>query len=548
MVSNSYTDLQYKDATQIAYVKFLNQANENLGPNGNNHYTIEELVRSYVDLDEARRNRELLSPGGKVGKADPIDELKDLIKYSTTIDEGDRDALLNISNDSYNWKFITSRDTNPDTGFYGCCLETTSNPNEKGDLMVAFRGSENMFSSYSNDLHDWVLADLGLIEGKTTLQHHEVDQFTQDLINQGVFDSYSDKEINVAGHSLGGNLAAYFTINAREKYEDVFNRIGLCYNVDGPGFTEEFFMDHEPYVSDACKKIVHYKASFVGNMLKSHVNEDVRYIHVDEDDIDADGIMKYLLRHDTRNWKFNENGSLTFDSEPDATGALFRDISNGIDNMNIESFFFGFSFFAFKWLIGEDMYGSPKVNIFNAVITALGVFALSYASNPFLVTTIIGLISGYVAMALIEKYEVKEKLDEIINSISGDLKSISSKASSMLDQLYNHIVDYISNKNDRFTKAVNYGYSYAVNNPTVKLDTNALRDYARRLDRINQRLSGLNERMKYLYYTIGLIDIIHIINADFAIGYSNTLKRCSNYLSETADDFEQVERNIESAF
>ena len=46
----AYTDLQYKDATQIAYVKFLETANNNLGPS-DRHYTIKELVESYIDLD-----------------------------------------------------------------------------------------------------------------------------------------------------------------------------------------------------------------------------------------------------------------------------------------------------------------------------------------------------------------------------------------------------------------------------------------------------------------------------------------------------------------
>ena len=110
------------------------------------------------------------------------------------------------------------------------------------------------------------------------------------------------------------------------------------------------------------------------------------------------------------------------------------------------------------------------------------------------------------------------------------------------------MLDYIINNKDSFATAINFERPYTNNNPIIQLDTNAMKDYAYRLERVNQRLSNLDGRIKNLYYQVGLTDILRILNADFSVGYNNTLKRCSNYLNETANDFEQVERNIESAF
>ncbi len=547
----NYTDLQYKDATQIAYLPFLDKVNTNLPakPNGD-HYTIAELVSSYVNLDAAYKRREAaLGPNAKLD--DPIDELKSLIQY-TNLSDKNKETLLNISNDSYNWKYLACRDTNSDRGFYGCALETCSNPAEKGDLMVAFRGSENMFNSYSNDWYDWILADLGLINGKRTLQHYEVEAFAQELIDSGIIANYSDKEINVTGHSLGGNLAAYFTMYTCKEKREIFDNIGRCYNLDGPGFTEEFFKSYEPYASEACSKIVHYKASFVGNMLKSHPNETVKYIHInDEEIVQSSRIMQKLTRHDTNNWKFDENGSLTFTDGPDELGREATFLSNFIDAINLEEIFFIGSAFIFLWLIDEDKNGKPKFSVPKALIliSVLGSLAItSFAVNPFCTNMILGLIALVVAVVLIDRKDLEEQIDEIIKTIVQNLKPISIEMSDYFNNLYKKIKDYIASNVDFFNRAVNYGYSYATNNPIIQVNTTNLRACAEGIDRINQRLANLDKRINYLYYTIGLIDILNILNADLNISYNNTLKRCSNYLYETASDFERTEKNVENVF
>ena len=564
MADTKYTDEQYKDATQIAYLSYLRKTNkslrtnESLVPKNGDHYTIEELTRASFDVEKAYAAREkALGPNAEL--EDPIDELKSLVTYSD-LSKKDKSTLLNISNDSYQWKYLTSRDTNSTTGFYGCALEMSNNGSEKGDLMIAFRGSENMFSSIKNDWHDWILADLGLLN-KTTLQHKETERFAQDLIDMGLIDDYSDKEIHVSGHSLGGNLASYFTIYSAEHQKTIFNKIKCCYNEDGPGFTREFFKEHEPYSSIASSKIVHLKASFVGNLLFSHPNEDVRYVKINHKEIDniegepADWIppiLKQILRHDSHNWTFDENGSLLLqeEDEPDELGRLFGTLSNLVDITNTESIVYALGVLAFMWIIDEGEDGAPEVNK-GRVAIMLGILAaitmVSFKINPIGTGVFIALIVFVAGMFALEQFELFDDIDRIIQGIIGEFKEVSHKMASVLEKVWREFIDQVKN-GSLLVKTVNFGTSYAANNPIIQLDTNKLRDCANRLERVNQRLSNLDGRVKALYYTVGLKDILNILNADWNSGYNNTLKRCSNYLAETANDFEQVEKNIESVF
>ena len=497
----------------------------------------------------------MLNPGKDVTKKDPIDDLKDLLKYSTSIDDGDKSALLNISNDSYNWRFVTARDTNSRNGFYGCALETYSkdNPSGKGDLMVAFRGSENM-GKYTNLKEDWDKADLGLLN-HDTFQHVEAERFAQQLIDEGVIDEFSDSDINVSGHSLGGNNAAHFTIYCSEEKREIFDRIDKCYNADGPGFTEEYIASHEPNVREAGEKIYHYKASFVGNLLKELPTEHVRRIHVDDEKINGGNIpvinrlAQLAFRHDTKNWNFNDDGSLVFDedgSSPDDLSEVCNIISNGIDNLDVESLVYFASSFVISWILEGDEYGDTRIST-KGFITLLPVL-LGAVTNPVIVNTVISIAIIVAVINLNDKFQLSERAEEAFRVLNESLKSVSSKSQLLAEELYTRVKNYFKSTSETVSKIINPGYSAATSNPTIKLDTNTLRSCATRIYNANQRLANLDQRIKYLYMNVGLVDIVTLFNADLSIGYSYTLQRCSEYLQDTANDFEKTEERIRSAF
>lgn len=78
----------------------------------------------------------------------------------------------------------------------------------------------------------------------------------------------------------------------------------------------------------------------------------------------------------------------------------------------------------------------------------------------------------------------------------------------------------------------------------VRLNTNNLREYAARIDRVNSRLVKIDARLKSLYYNVPVSELWSLIKVDAITGYSWNLRQCSGYLRETAGNFEAVEREL----
>jgi hypothetical protein len=65
-----------------------------------------------------------------------------------------------------------------------------------------------------------------------------------------------------------------------------------------------------------------------------------------------------------------------------------------------------------------------------------------------------------------------------------------------------------------------------------------------RLKSINNRISSLDRRMDSLYFKVGLLDMLSLMQADLLTSENKRLARCIEYLEDTADSFERAERNI----
>lgn len=78
----------------------------------------------------------------------------------------------------------------------------------------------------------------------------------------------------------------------------------------------------------------------------------------------------------------------------------------------------------------------------------------------------------------------------------------------------------------------------------IRLNTNNLREYAARIDRVNNRLVKIDARLKRLYYNVPVSELWSLIKVDAITGFSWNLRQCSGYLRETADNFEAAEREL----
>ena len=99
-------------------------------------------------------------------------------------------------------------------------------------------------------------------------------------------------EFYVCGHSKGGNLAVYGSMNA---FTDIQNRIKRIYSFDGPGFRPEIFStERYDKIAERIEKYIP-RYALVGMILESH-----------EDYIVIDSSYIGLLQHDPYSWKVED--------------------------------------------------------------------------------------------------------------------------------------------------------------------------------------------------------------------------------------------------
>ena len=80
----------------------------------------------------------------------------------------------------------------------------------------------------------------------------------------------------------------------------------------------------------------------------------------------------------------------------------------------------------------------------------------------------------------------------------------------------------------------------------VIVDTYKLKSYADRLGTANARIVKLDGRLDRLYWKVGLQGLFSLMQADALTGFSWRLMRCKGYLTQTAADYEQIEKKLAS--
>ena len=320
-----YNVYQLIMASQVAYLKRLMKSFESLKTKGlKPPLAIKDLLKESFDTETAY----------KLAIADGIPKeeitLKKLIQYSD-LDESDKRIIARFKDEIFNWKIIHIRDLNDLNGFYGCCIETS-----KDQAIVAFRGSENM-KIFKNLIKDWGRADLGLLCSDKTIQHEEVEQYCDFMIKSGILDKY--KSLAVTGHSLGGNLATYFTtFAAKIGKEKIFNKITQSANLDGPGFSRVFFKKNKEEIDKVTTKGIHtdYMWSGVGALLERFLGAKSRVLAIDETKYKDNPIerAKYLAikRHSTESVILDEKGDAK-DGVQDPVSKALSAFSKTIDKI-----------------------------------------------------------------------------------------------------------------------------------------------------------------------------------------------------------------------
>ncbi len=291
-----YTDKELRDATQIAYLDLKDGFDDLSRMNIKPPYSIREII-------------------------DILDD-ESIKKLEEEIKKGD------ISIDLDSWKITEIHDTNDTNGFYGCIIETSNN-----EAIVAFRGSES--ETVDQLKYDWVKADIGLLNNNQTPQQKEIDLFLSDIKNKGFLDKYT--YVASTGHSLGGNLSDYFTIQAANDFRD---KMKQSVNFDGPGFSKEFLESNKINIESVSGIMKHYQWSAVGNLLfpvpgVEFVTTDIKdYSETSKylQDERTEYSYNLIARHDTRSLEYDEHGNLV-NGKMDKLAWFMGKLSKLIDRM-----------------------------------------------------------------------------------------------------------------------------------------------------------------------------------------------------------------------
>lgn len=113
------------------------------------------------------------------------------------------------------------------------------------------------------------------------------------------------------------------------------------------------------------------------------------------------------------------------------------------------------------------------------------------------------------------------------------------------------VISYVVNKIKEWLFKNSSGYKYATSNPCIVINTNTMGDYARQLRKLSARSKTLDGKMNSLYWHLGIdwdtiANLGRLLKSGALLDFAYRLDKCANYLSETAREFDSVERELQN--
>ena len=153
-----------------------------------------------------------------------------------------------------------------------------------GSIFVAFRGTDDTLAGWKEDML------LGLKSGVRAQVR------AADYLKKAASEN-CDKPIRVGGHSKGGNLAVWASVNADDAVKD---RIVRAYSYDGPGFLSDFIYS-DAYRGFEDRTVTYIPDSSIVGALLEHGGETVI----------IESTRTGILQHDPYSWVVNAGGFIT---------------------------------------------------------------------------------------------------------------------------------------------------------------------------------------------------------------------------------------------
>ena len=252
-------------------------------------------------------------------------------------------------------------------------------------------------------------------------------------------------------------------------------------------------------------------------------------------------------RHKIENWAFEKDGSiapgdqdywsrvLSISSEiidylPEPMGDAFVTLVSGL-------------WIAGKWAadnwqglvlgIGILATISPELAITTvAIVGALAVAAVIVVAAVALTVVIVSVVVDLI-------YQVGRFLcEQIANFVNW--------AADRLAEFRDFVMQQIENIASWFKENFDAGTRYSRENPEICIDTYKMYNYASRLSSIANSIDSIKSSIWSIYGDAGITQKHKAREAAWTIG-SGTVRKCANYLNDTAAEFERIEREIKAA-
>lgn len=136
-------------------------------------------------------------------------------------------------------------------------------------------------------------------------------------------------------------------------------------------------------------------------------------------------------------------------------------------------------------------------------------------------------------------------INKVVNGIR-DLGQKFAKFADSIEQFFNDIVKNISTWIFEHSK----GYKYASANPNISINTTTMANYASQLRSLSKRSKKLDGDMNSLYWHLGIewdtiANLGKLLKSGIVLDFAFRLDKCANYLADTADEFDSVERELQ---
>lgn len=375
-----------------------------------------------------------------------------------------------------------------------------------------------------------------------------------------------DGDFSGGGHSKGGNDFEYGYLFCDD---EVRSKITAGYMYDSPGLQSEI-VENNPYYKELQRiskgHFVCPQDSIVGQLL--HENENATYVQ---------SVETGFNEHDPYSWEIDsETGEFIQTEQSEMSKYINSLLDKSVENMDDKERNALFSLVSF--IIYNDGSNAEGLDSFKAYFVRkdgkLNIEKLKelydYIKNlppeqrKKLMEAVGAILGGlivttynYVAQQ-IEKWvgdmkkRIKNAIDSAIDKVKKWVDKTINTVNNFFHDIYNSFVKTINGFKNWWNKNFNVGYKYANENPYIVINTNTMNSYATQLANLSQRAKALDGRMNSLYWHAGfdwnvaraISNLGTLLKAEVVLDFAYRLDKNVSYLRVTAQEFENVEREI----